>query len=509
MVIISPRKSKDAIGPWPTEKAREIDSWLKNKCPQRLFGGQAAVEGMVSVLHACLARGDAATKHEEMALCWAHVALELKASTASAGDFHKMWVEKVLAGTAGEIKTSAHAAAQAGGAPPETRDAATEMLSPAEAYALDTLRETSEQGSPLDAPPQLKLPQLDLAKADGGGPRSRTEREGRRSAKPTLSARRTQSARGSGLDSARSRFGDDEPPPQDKAGRKKRPGRQLSRMSMLERQAHCAEKKQEKLDAQRAEKEQREADELSFAPKLHRRISAPPPPRREASKQDVLKEKNGEPKKKRPAALRKKRSSKSNAASAPSREPSPAAGEDAKPRLSPRTGLARRRRSSAPPPDENAAPVEAARAEEPAPGGEPAAEPSPEKPPSPEEPAPEPEPEKPATPPKPTCEFDRVDDGRAYVRLRKPGDIDPRNIFRKRAGKLGHDGATLSVGRDDKGREHVLQVILDADRYTPEQAHAYLLQHHHADYLRPIAIDSRLPPSASRPPSPPPLRRIP
>ena len=89
------------------------------------------------------------------------------------------------------------------------------MLSPAEAYALDTLRETSEQGSPLDAPPQLKLPQLDLAKADGGGPRSRTEREGRRSAKPTLSARRTQSARGSGLDSARSRFGDDEPPPQD------------------------------------------------------------------------------------------------------------------------------------------------------------------------------------------------------------------------------------------------------------------------------------------------------
>ena len=91
MVIISPRKSKDAIGPWPTEKAREIDSWLKNKCPQRLFGGQAAVEGMVSVLHACLARGDAATKHEEMALCWAHVALELKASTASAGDFHKMW----------------------------------------------------------------------------------------------------------------------------------------------------------------------------------------------------------------------------------------------------------------------------------------------------------------------------------------------------------------------------------------------------------------------------------
>ena len=288
MVIISPRKSKDAIGPWPTEKAREIDSWLKNKCPQRLFGGQAAVEGMVSVLHACLARGDAATKHEEMALCWAHVALELKASTASAGDFHKMWVEKVLAGTAGEIKTSAHAAAQAGGAPPETRDAASQMLSPAEAYALDTLRETSEQGSPLDAPPQLKLPQLDLAKADGGGPRSRTEREGRRSAKPTLSARRTQSARGSGLDSARSRFGDDEPPPQDKAGRKKRPGRQLSRMSMLERQAHCAEKKQEKLDAQRAEKEQREADELSFAPKLHRRISAPPPPRREASKQDVL-----------------------------------------------------------------------------------------------------------------------------------------------------------------------------------------------------------------------------
>ncbi|KAH8068809.1 hypothetical protein JL721_6377 [Aureococcus anophagefferens] len=459
MVIISPRKSKDAIGPWPTEKAREIDSWLKNKCPQRLFGGQAAVEGMVSVLHACLARGDAATKHEEMALCWAHVALELKASTASAGDFHKMWVEKVLAGTAGEIKTSAHAAAQAGGAPPETRDAATEMLSPAEAYALDTLREAASRAarSPRAA---AQAPQLDLAKADGGG-WSRTEREGRRSAKPTLSARRTQSA-GSGLDSAES--------------------------------AHCAEKKREKLDAQRAEKEQREAqgskkrakfptskapfsadfhsfrlifgraiisrngeaDELSFAPKLHRRISAPPPPpRREASKQDVLKEKNGEPKKKRPAALRKKRSSKSNAARAPSREPSPAAGEDAKPRLSPRTGLARRRRSSAPPPDENAAPAEAARGQRP----------------------------RRARRGAPTCEFDRVDDGRAYVRLRKPGDIDQRHIFRKRAGKLGHDGATLSVGRDDKGREHVLQVILDADRYTPEQAHAYLLQHHHADYL--------------------------
>ncbi|KAH8097762.1 hypothetical protein JL720_673 [Aureococcus anophagefferens] len=447
MVIISPRKSKDAIGPWPTEKAREIDSWLKNKCPQRLFGGQAAVEGMVSVLHACLARGDAATKHEEMALCWAHVALELKASTASAGDFHKMWVEKVLAGTAGELKTSAHAAAQAGGAPPETRDAATEMLSPAEAYALDTLREASEQGSPLAAPPQLKLPQLDLAKADGGGPgAARSARAG--GARSRRSARRTQSA-----------------------GQRPR----------LRESAHCAEKKREKLDAQRAEKEQREADELSFAPKLHRRISAPPPPRREASKQDVLKEKNGEPKKKRPAALRKKRSSKSNAARAPSREPSPAAGDDAKPRLSPRTGLARRRRSSAPPPDENAAPAEAARADEP----------------------------RRASPPRSRRREAAVAGGaragavagkardaaaadvrvrprRRRARLRAPAQARrhrPLNIFRKRAGKLGHDGATLSVGRDDKGREHVLQVILDADRYTPEQAHAYLLQHHHADYL--------------------------
>jgi hypothetical protein len=37
MVIISPRKSKDAIGPWPTEKAREIDSWLKNERQDALY----------------------------------------------------------------------------------------------------------------------------------------------------------------------------------------------------------------------------------------------------------------------------------------------------------------------------------------------------------------------------------------------------------------------------------------------------------------------------------------
>ena len=46
MVVVSPRKSKDeVVGAWYPEKAREIDSWIKNKCPERLFGGHAAVEG--------------------------------------------------------------------------------------------------------------------------------------------------------------------------------------------------------------------------------------------------------------------------------------------------------------------------------------------------------------------------------------------------------------------------------------------------------------------------------
>ena len=38
--------------PWHEAKGLELGNWLRNKCPQRQFGGQAKVDGLVRTLTA-------------------------------------------------------------------------------------------------------------------------------------------------------------------------------------------------------------------------------------------------------------------------------------------------------------------------------------------------------------------------------------------------------------------------------------------------------------------------
>ena len=63
--------------PWYEAKGLELGNWLRNKCPQRQFGGQAKVDGLVRTLTAAHERLEKAETDEERALAWAHVALDL------------------------------------------------------------------------------------------------------------------------------------------------------------------------------------------------------------------------------------------------------------------------------------------------------------------------------------------------------------------------------------------------------------------------------------------------
>ena len=72
-------------------------------------------------------------------------------------------------------------------------------------------------------------------------------------------------------------------------------------------------------------------------------------------------------------------------------------------------------------------------------------------------------------------EFDRKVDGRYFYRLRHADDIEAKSIYRRRAGN--GEGVALSVGRDEKNAEHVLQVLFDEDLWnaTPSPLPARLL----------------------------------
>ena len=69
--------------PWHEAKGLELGNWLRNKCPQRQFGGQAKVDGLVRTLTAAHERLEKAETDEERAFAWAHVALDLEASCKS------------------------------------------------------------------------------------------------------------------------------------------------------------------------------------------------------------------------------------------------------------------------------------------------------------------------------------------------------------------------------------------------------------------------------------------
>merc|ERR1719311_485774 len=79
-------------------------------------------------------------------------------------------------------------------------------------------------------------------------------------------------------------------------------------------------------------------------------------------------------------------------------------------------------------------------------------------------------------------EFDRKVDGRYFYRLRHADDIQAKSIYRRRAGN--GEGVALSVGRDAKNAEHVLQVLFDEDLWNATTAHDYLVQHYSVEYSR-------------------------
>ena len=79
-------------------------------------------------------------------------------------------------------------------------------------------------------------------------------------------------------------------------------------------------------------------------------------------------------------------------------------------------------------------------------------------------------------------EFDRKVDGRYFYRLRHADDIEAKSIYRRRAGN--GEGVALSVGRDEKNAEHVLQVLFDEDLWNATTAHDYLVQHYSVEYSR-------------------------
>ena len=79
-------------------------------------------------------------------------------------------------------------------------------------------------------------------------------------------------------------------------------------------------------------------------------------------------------------------------------------------------------------------------------------------------------------------EFDRKVDGRYFYRLRHADDIEAKSIYRRRAGN--GEGVALSVGRDEKNVEHVLQVLFDEDLWNATTAHDYLVQHYSVEYSR-------------------------
>ena len=79
-------------------------------------------------------------------------------------------------------------------------------------------------------------------------------------------------------------------------------------------------------------------------------------------------------------------------------------------------------------------------------------------------------------------DFDRKVDGRYFYRLRHADDIEAKSIYRRRAGN--GEGVALSVSRDAKNAEHVLQVLFDEDLWNATTAHDYLVQHYSVEYSR-------------------------
>ena len=190
--------------PWHEATGLELGNWLPNKCPQRQFGGQAKVDGLVRTLTAAHERLERAETDEERALAWAHVALDLEASCKTSGDFHRLFVANLLKGTPSEPSTERDSSVQ------------TEIK---ETVSTEVQCEILE---PAPTPKSCVLPPLDLAAASAGSGEpllSKTERP----KTPKIDPPGSQSARAS------------TPSPEEKPN--------LLKMSMLERQEYLRQQR--------------------------------------------------------------------------------------------------------------------------------------------------------------------------------------------------------------------------------------------------------------------------
>ena len=226
--------------PWHEAKGLELGNWLRNKCPQRQFGGQAKVDGLVRTLTAAHERLEKAETDEERALAWAHVALDLEASCKSSGDFHKLFVSNLLKGTPSEPTTERDTEVQTEIKETVSTEVQCEIIEPA----------------PTPKSSSTVLPPLDLAAASAVSVEpllSKTERP----KTPKIDPPGSQSARAS------------TPSPEEKPN--------LLKMSMLERQEYVRKQKQAKLEKARQAKADAEVAEMR-APRLNkpRRVNPAP-----------------------------------------------------------------------------------------------------------------------------------------------------------------------------------------------------------------------------------------
>ena len=414
--------------PWHEAKGLELGNWLRNKCPQRQFGGQAKVDGLVRTLTAAHERLEKAETDEERCLAWAHVALDLEASCKKAGDFHQLWVANLLQGTPSEPTTE--------------RDSSMQTLT-VETVSAEVQCEIIE---PAPTPKSCVLPPLDLAAASAVSVEpllSKTERP----KTPKIDPPGSQSARAS------------TPSPEEKPN--------LLKMSMLELQEYVRQQKQAKLEKARQAKADAEVAEMR-APRLNkpRRVTAAPVVALAAEKlKKPLKVRDENKTKAAPKPVAEKKKAPPKKKKAVVAKPEPPKKEDKDEQFMTRLA-ALRHDAQAKIAQQAAEEAEAKIAQQAAEQAAAAVDPA----------------EAARALIRTEVEFDRKVDGRYFYRLRHADDIEAKSIYRRRAGN--GEGVALSVGRDAKNAEHVLQVLFDEDLWNATTAHDYLVQHYSVEYSR-------------------------
>ena len=385
------------VRPWHEAKGLELGNWLRNKCPQRQFGGQAKVDGLVRTLTAAHERLERAETDEERCLAWAHVALDLEASCKTSGDFHKLFVANLLKGTPSEPTTE--------------RDSSMQTLT-VEMVSTEVQCEIIEP-APTPKSTSTVLPPLDLAAASAVSVEpllSKTERP----KTPKIDPPGSQSARAS------------TPSPEEKPN--------LLKMSMLERQEYVRKQKQAKLEKARQAKADAEVAEMR-APRLNkpRRVTTAPVVALAAEKLKKPLRVRDENKTKAVAAPKPAKKAPPKKKKAVAAKPEPPKKEDKDEQFMTRLA-ALRHDAQAKIAQQAAEEAEAKIAQQAAEQAAAAVDPA----------------EAARALIRTEVEFDRKVDGRYFYRLRHADDIEAKSIYRRRAGN-GEGGPGRSSGGRAQG----------------------------------------------------------